>query len=99
MSVKRTGVRMSTNVDPETGYRARTKVGHDYGPGVRCDRCTGRGMCRYPGEHILCLRCADDWYESDILERHMPGILNKKKWESAYQEFLSTVPGRADAKG
>ncbi len=93
-------------VDPETGYIGRTWLGKDYGADVRCRRCGGRGMWHRGDEFdpntILCLKCADDWFE-------MAGPLfakygwrdmrsNPKKWMAAFDEFCQTKPKELDVK-
>jgi len=86
--------------DPETGYIGRYHTGQDLGIDARCRRCGGRGMWRAGGrfdhyDTTLCLRCVDDWHESDLLEKHGYSW-SRKKWIAAFEEFLQTKPSEVD---
>jgi len=91
--------------DPETGYIAQTWLGHDYGPDRRCKRkrCGGRGMWPCPPnsrfeEGILCLRCADEWFQYPITDKYRTPTsrLTPKRCLAAFQEFLQTKPTEVD---
>lgn len=91
-------------VDPETGYIGKEWLGRDYGPAVRCRRCNGRGMWHrgdnLDPETILCLRCADDWFEAagPLFDKHGFRDMRSspKKWMAAFNEFLQTKPEGID---
>jgi len=90
--------------DPETGYICRNFLGEDYGSEVRCRRCGGRGMWHggdnFNRETILCLRCADDWFEAarPLFNKHgwRDARSSPKKWMAAFNEFLQTKPKEID---
>ncbi|GAI96620.1 unnamed protein product [marine sediment metagenome] len=89
--------------DPETGYIGRNWLGEDFGPDVRCRRCSGRGMWKpgngFDGSNcILCLRCADEWFQSPIIDKHRSpkGLLSNKRWLAAFEEFCQTKPKEID---
>jgi len=92
---------MDRTVDPETGYIGEICTGMDLGQNIRCARCSGRAMLRFPyfsGGHAepLCLRCGDEWYRTGIqfLNKHgYRGHRSKPKyWWAAFNEFLATKP-------
>jgi hypothetical protein len=87
--------------DTETGYIGQYIIGEDFGPAVRCCRCGGRGMWKPPRqlESPLCLKCFDEWFESDIIKKYESPCYNTistKRWRAAFAEFLATKPKKID---
>ena len=90
-------------VDPVTGYIARSRNAADLLDGkTPCRRCGGVGLWEPEGAKeqglILCLRCLDDWHDSDLLEKH-GYVSSRKKWVAAFNEFCLTKPKEVDIKG
>jgi hypothetical protein len=85
-------------VDPVTGYVAKDLNTVDLLDGkTPCCRCGGVGLWSPRGsdrdDHVLCLRCHDDWDEvaMTLLEKH-GYVSSKKKWHAAFMEFCETKP-------
>lgn len=96
---------MLRTVDPETGYIGEICTGMDLGQNVRCKRCGGRAMLRFPyfsGVHSepLCLRCADEWFQigAQLLSKHdyTGHRARPRDWWAAFKEFLATKPEEID---
>lgn len=89
-------------VDPVTGYISRNlNAVHLLDGKTPCRRCGGAGLwtpggAKEPGI-ILCLRCLDDWHNSDLLEKH-GYVWGHKKWMAAFNEFCQTKPQAMDVQ-
>lgn len=86
--------------DDASGYISGHHIAVKLSPPVKCDRCDRLACHRFGGSsdgRALCLRCRDDWADSDLLDKHKyRGAGSKKRWNAAYEEFLTTKPVEED---
>lgn len=84
--------------DPITGYVSHSlNCVHLLDGKIPCQRCGGFGIWKPGGsdrdDHVLCVRCHDDWSDAApvLLEKH-GYVSSKKKWHAAFMEFCSQKP-------